>query len=67
MLKRRENIIDARPMRIEFTDDFGVDKIRYLVMYHTDLDLENMFVTYEGVPSARDWTLTRLIAGQLVD
>ena len=67
MLKRRENIVQARPVRHEFTDDFGVDKVQYSVMYYTDLDLENMFVTYEGVQSARDWTLTRLIASQLVD
>jgi hypothetical protein len=67
MLKRRENITEARPLRREFTDDFGVDKVQYSVMYYTDLDLENMFVTYEGEPSARDWNLTRLIASQLVD
>ena len=63
---RNENIIKATPMRQEFTDEFGRDMVQYSVMYYTDLDLENMFVTDEGAPSARDWNLTRQIASQLV-
>ena len=62
---RRENITSARPVRREFTDDYGIDKVQYSVLYYTDFDMENMFVTYEGEPSARFWNLTRLIASQM--
>ena len=36
--------------------------VRYAVMYHTDVGLENMFITYEGRPSDRNWNLTKQIA-----
>ena len=62
-----ERIMKAWPMKREvdvvvdghFT---GSTQDQYQVWYHTDKGLENMFVTYLGEPSARDWHLNRCIA-----
>ena len=40
-------------------------RVQYSVMYHTDVGLENMFITYEGRPSDRSWNLTKQIAERL--
>jgi hypothetical protein len=66
---RKENIIKAWPTKSQPLDERLnpiSGKVRYEVWYRTDMGLENMFVTYTGEPSARDWNLTRLIASQLI-
>ena len=62
---RRENITSARPVKMEILPELDNGKVQYSVLYYTDFDMENMFVTYEGEPSARFWNLTRLIASQM--